>query len=62
MLFIIPNFSQDYYPDCPVSFFAQYLTKGGWGMVLTADQQKSFKNGGYYTHKLKNGTTVSLWM
>ena len=51
-------YPKDYYPNCPTSFFEDYLTRGGWSSVLTSAQQEQFRNGGFYSHTLENGNLV----
>uniref|UniRef100_A0A2P2HZX6 Acid sphingomyelinase-like phosphodiesterase 3b n=1 Tax=Hirondellea gigas TaxID=1518452 RepID=A0A2P2HZX6_9CRUS len=48
------------FPDCPVDFFARYLTEGGWETVLDEQQRETFKLGGYYLYTSASGLRVAI--
>ncbi|KAK3868599.1 hypothetical protein Pcinc_026034 [Petrolisthes cinctipes] len=51
-------YPKDDYPVAKAEFYGQYLTKGGWSLVLPKDAQEEFKQGGYYGYDLPSGVTV----
>lgn len=53
-------FPKDYYPIAGEEFYGQYLTEGGWSLVLAEDEQEDFKRGGFYEHTLSTGVTVLI--
>ncbi|KAK7078099.1 Acid sphingomyelinase-like phosphodiesterase 3b [Halocaridina rubra] len=53
-------FPKDYYPVAGEEFYGQYLTKGGWSLVLPKDAQEDFKMGGYYEYALTSGVRVMV--
>lgn len=51
-------FPKDDFPIAGEEFFGQYLTKGGWSLVLPEDAQEDFKKGGFYEYNLPSNVTV----
>ncbi|XP_068239183.1 acid sphingomyelinase-like phosphodiesterase 3b [Palaemon carinicauda] len=53
-------FPKDDYPVAGEEFYGQYLTKGGWSLVLPEEAQEDFKKGGFYEYSLPSNVTVMV--